>query len=155
RFATSVSNGTTALHLVLEALGIGVGDEVIVPAITFVATAAAVKHCGAVPVIADVDPGHWCLTADSIGSVFTSRTRAVIPVHLFGTPAPLLEIQNRFPNLAIVEDAAEAHGAKLNGRPVGTIGIAGVFSFYGNKLMTTGEGGMIVTSDADLHYRIN
>ncbi|HZS48612.1 MAG TPA: DegT/DnrJ/EryC1/StrS family aminotransferase [Blastocatellia bacterium] len=153
-YAASVSNGTTALHLALAALGVGPGDEVIVPAITFVATASAVAHCGAVPVIADVDPDHWCLTPETIENVLTPLTRIIIPVHLFGTPAPLKEIQSAFPRIQILEDAAEAHGARLHGGTAGTIGIAGVFSFYGNKLLTTGEGGMIVTSDPELHDQI-
>ena len=154
-FASSACNGTTALHLALAAIGIGPGDEVIIPAITFFATAEAVVYCGAVPVIADVDPDHWCLTAATIQSVLTPRTRAVIPVHLFGQPAPLNEIAKAYPTLQIVEDAAEAHGARLGNRIVGTIGITGAFSFYGNKLMTTGEGGMVLSSDSGVHERIN
>jgi len=154
-FATAVSNGTVALHLALAAMGIKPGDEVIVPAVTFFATAEAVVYCGATPVIADIDPDHWCLTEKTIESVLSSRTRAIIPVHLFGQPAPMDQIKNIFPSLMIIEDAAEAHGATVGSRYAGTIGETGIFSFYGNKLLTTGEGGMILTSDPEIHQRMN
>ena len=154
-YATAVCNGTVALHLALAALRIKPGDEVIVPAVTFFATAEAVVYCGATPVIAEIDPDHWCLTAETIESVLTSRTRAVIPVHLFGQPAPLDQIKSAFPNLLMIEDAAEAHGATVGGRYAGAIGETGVFSFYGNKLLTTGEGGMILTPDSEVHKRMN
>ena len=153
--ATAVCNGTVALHLALAALDIKPGDEVIVPAVTFFATAEAVVYCGATPVIAEIDPSHWCLTAETIESVLTSHTRAIIPVHLFGQPAPLDQIKSAFPDLLIIEDAAEAHGAMIGNRYAGSVGAAGVFSFYGNKLLTTGEGGMVLTSDSDLHKRMN
>ena len=145
----SVSNGTVALHLALVALGIGPGDEVIVPTLTFAASAAAVVHAGATPVLVDVEPGSWCLDPDAVEMAITPRTRALMPVHLYGQPSAmdrLLAIAERH-GLKVVEDAAEALGAFHHDRHVGTLGDAGTFSFYGNKLITTGEGGMILFKD--------
>lgn len=147
--AISVCNGTAALHLALVALDVGPGDEVIVPSLTFIATANAVKYTGATPVFADVDPDTWCLTASGIKRVLSPRTRAVIPVHLFGVPCDMdeimaLAIENTF---VVVEDCAEAHGATIDGHPVGRFGHMGTFSFYGNKILSCGEGGAIVASD--------
>lgn len=145
----SVSNGTVALHLALVALGVGPGDEVIVPTLTFAASAAAVVHAGATPVLVDVEPGSWCLDPDAVEAAITPRTRALMPVHLYGQPAAmdrLLEIAARH-GLKVVEDAAEALGAFHRGRHVGTAGDAGTFSFFGNKLITTGEGGMVLFKD--------
>jgi perosamine synthetase len=151
RFGVATSNGTTALHLSLVTLGIGPGDEVIVPALTFIATANVVVHAGAIPVFADVSEETWTLDPEQVESRITERTKAVIPVHLYGHPAdmnPLLElaVRNAF---WVVEDAAEAHGAEYNGKKVGGLGHLGCFSFYGNKIISTGEGGMIVTNDPD------
>ena len=153
--AIAVSNGTSALHLALVAAGLGPGDEVIVPALTFVVPANAVTYTGARPVFADVDPDTWTLDPVDVERRLTSRTRAIIAVHLYGHPAdmdPLLEIA-RARHLLVVEDAAEAHGAQYKGRRVGAIGHVGCFSFYGNKIISTGEGGMLVTDDAALAER--
>jgi perosamine synthetase len=147
--AVSVSNGTTALHLALHALGIGPGDEVIVPALTFVASANAVTYTGARPVFADVDPVTWCIDPADVARLISPRTRAIIPVHLYGHPAAMDEI-NRLADLyslTVIEDAAEAHGAIIGGRKVGGWGRIAAFSFYANKTITTGEGGMLTTDD--------
>jgi perosamine synthetase len=152
----AVMNGTAALHLALEALDIGRGDEVILPDLTFAASAEAVAHAGAVPVIVDVDPVHWALDASRVEAACTSRTKAIMPVHLYGHPAdmsPIMALANAR-GLVVVEDAAEAHGARYGGLRVGSIGHIGAFSFYGNKLLTTGEGGMCVTADARLADRM-
>ena len=148
-YALAVSNGTTGLHLALAALGLQPGDEVIVPDLTFVATANAVAYTGATPVLADIDPDTLCIDPASVKSRISERTRAIIPVHLYGHPADmdaLLEI-GRAHGVDIIEDAAEAHGAEYRGRRVGGLGKCGVFSFYGNKIITTGEGGMLTTND--------
>ena len=156
RHAIATSNGTTALHLALHALGLGPGDEVIVPALTFVASAHAVLMVGATPVLADVDPRTWCLDPLALERSLTPRTRAVMPVHLYGQPADMPAIGEiaRRHGLMIVEDAAEAQGAHIRGELVGSIGDVGAFSFYGNKIMTTGEGGMVVTDDDRLAARL-
>lgn len=151
----SVSNGTAALHLALHALGIGHGDEVIVPALSFVASANAVYYTGARPIFVDVDRHTWTLDPEQVEAHITPRTRAIMPVHLYGHPAPmreLLEIAARH-DLYVVEDAAEAHGARMNGARVGALGRIGAFSFYANKIITTGEGGMLTTNDAALADR--
>jgi perosamine synthetase len=153
--AVSVSNGTTALHLALHALGIGPGDEVIVPALTFVASANAVTYTGATPVFADVDPVTWCIEPHEVARLVTPRTKAVIPVHLYGHPAPMDAINELAAayNLLVIEDAAEAHGAAVNGKRTGGLGKIGAFSFYANKTITTGEGGMLTTDDGELAAR--
>ncbi len=156
RFGVACSNGTAALHLALAALGIGVGDEVIVPALTFVATANAVRYTGATPVFADADPRTWNLDPASVERRMTRKTRAIIAVHLYGQPAdlaPLAAIARRS-GAYLVEDAAEAHGARYRGKPVGAFGALACFSFYGNKMITTGEGGMVVTSNRRLDARL-
>jgi perosamine synthetase len=154
-YALAVSNGTTGLHLALATLGLQPGDEVIVPDLTFVATANAVAYTGATPVLADVDADTLCLDVASVKSLITPRTKAVIPVHLYGHPADmdaLSELSDAH-GLAIIEDAAEAHGAEYKGRRVGSFGKCAVFSFYGNKVITTGEGGMLTTNDRAFHQR--
>ena len=151
RFGVATSNGTTALHLSLVTLGIGPGDEVIVPALSFIATANVVIHAGAKPVFADISEETWTLDPEQVESRITGRTKAAIPVHLYGHPAdmaPLLELAERS-DFWVVEDAAEAHGAEYNGKKVGGLGHLGCFSFYGNKIISTGEGGMIVTNDPE------
>ena len=156
RYAIATSSGTTALHLALLALNIGPSDEVIVPTLTFIATANAVTYTGASPVFADSDPYTWTIDPKQIEAAITSRTKAIIPVHLYGHPAdmdPILDIAGHH-NLAVVEDAAEAHGACYKGRRVGIFGDVGCFSFYGNKIITTGEGGMVVTNRSDLAERV-
>lgn len=155
-YAIATSNGTAALHLALLALDIGPGDEVIVPTLTFIATANAVTYTGARPVFVDSEPDTWNIDPNLIEEAITPQTQAIIPVHLYGHPAnmdPILKIAARH-GLAVVEDAAEAHGARYKGRRVGGIGDIGVFSFYGNKIITTGEGGMVVTNRADLAERV-
>jgi perosamine synthetase len=147
--ALTTSNGTTALHLALVALGIGPGDEVIVPNLTFAASAAAVVHAGATPVLVDVRPDDWGIDPQEAEAAITPRTRAIMPVHLYGQPTDLValaELAERH-GLKILEDAAEALGAYYQGRHVGTFGDAAAFSFFGNKLITTGEGGMILFKD--------
>src|SRR5215471_14732418 len=153
-YAVSTSNGTTALHLALTGLGIGPGDEVIVPDLTFIATAATVAQTGATPVFADVSPTDWNITVEEVLRKRTARTRAVLPVHLYGNPADCAAIAAAVPGLLMIEDAAEACGASRNGRKSGTFGIAGSFSFYANKVITTGEGGMVVTGDRQLAERL-
>lgn len=152
RNGVAVSNGTVALHLALVALGIGPGDEVIVPDLTFAATINTVLYCGATPVIADVDRHTWCLSLAAIERVWTERTKAIIPVHLYGRPAeigPIAAFAARH-GIAVVEDCAEAHGARYAGRPVGVFGDIACFSFFANKIVTTGEGGMCLTGSAEL-----
>ena len=150
--AITVNNGTVGLYLALHSLGIGPEDEVLVPDLTFVATAHAVLQVGATPVFVDVEPDTWCIDPVAAERAITSRTRAIIPVHLYGHPADMkamTKLAMKF-GLLIIEDAAEAHGAEVDQQRVGSLGKVGVFSFYGNKIMTTGEGGMITTNDADL-----
>jgi perosamine synthetase len=155
RHAVATSNGTTALHLALVTLEIGPGDEVLVPDLTFVATANVVRYTGATPVLVDADPVTWGMDPADTARKLTPRTRAVIPVHVYGHPVdlePLLDLGRRH-GIKVVEDAAEAHGARYHGRRVGALGEIGAFSFYGNKIITTGEGGMVVTNDGDLAER--
>lgn len=151
----ATSNGTTALHLAVHALGIGPGDEVIVPALSFVASANAVQYTGARPVFADVDPVTWTLAPAEIERLLTPRTRAVMPVHLYGHPAPTAAIGDLAARhkLWVIEDAAEAHGATVGGRRAGGLGHVAAFSFYANKIITTGEGGMVTTDNPDLADR--
>lgn len=153
----ALANGTVALELALEALGVGKGHEVVVPPRTFVATALAVLRVGATPVFADIDRESGALRAETIERVITPRTRAIIPVHLGGFPAPMPEIMELARNrgLRVVEDCAQAHGAISSGRKVGTWGDIGAFSFCQDKILTTaGEGGCVVTDDDDLYRRI-
>lgn len=151
----STSNGTAALHLALASCGIGPGDEVIVPSLTFIATANAVRYLDAVPVFVDSSPRTWNLSPESVAQAVTPRTRAIVPVHLYGHPADMdaLNALARAHGLTIIEDAAEAHGAEYKGRRAGSLGRAAAFSFYGNKVVTTGEGGMITTDDDGLAER--
>ncbi len=155
--AVSTSNGTCALHLVLLALGIGPGDEVIVPTLSFVATANAVTYTGAKPAFADVDAACWCITAEEIEKRITPRTKAIMVVHLYGHPADMAAIGKvaRKHKLLLIEDAAEAHGAVCRGKVVGGLSDAAVFSFYGNKILTTGEGGMVTTNSRKLADKIH
>ncbi|MFM7008641.1 MAG: DegT/DnrJ/EryC1/StrS family aminotransferase [Betaproteobacteria bacterium] len=151
----AVSNGTVALHLALVAAGVGKGDEVIVPDLSFIATANSVLMAGAEPIFCDVDPVTLCMSPEAAEASITPRTKAIMPVHLYGHPAEmgaLMTIAEQH-GLVVIEDAAEAHGAKLNDKRVGGLGHCGAFSFYGNKNMTTGEGGMIVTNDSELAER--
>lgn len=155
KYALTVSNGTVGLHLALLSVGIKAGDEVIVPDLTFIATANAVSYIGAAPVFADIDPETLCIDPDSIKRKITPKTRAIMPVHLYGHPANMdhiMEIAADY-GLLVIEDCAEAHGAEYKGRKVGCIGNCGVFSFYGNKIITTGEGGMITTNDDAIYEK--
>lgn len=148
----AVTNGTVALHLALVALGIGPGDEVIVPDLTFAATINAVLHCGATPVIVDVDRTTWCMSREAVRQACSARTRAIIPVHLYGRPAeigPIVAYAHAH-GIAVIEDCAEAHGARYDGRMVGSFGDIACFSFYANKLISTGEGGMCLTACEEL-----
>tara|TARA_Y100000034_G_scaffold136675_1_gene214810 strand:- start:845 stop:1903 length:1059 start_codon:yes stop_codon:yes gene_type:complete len=156
-YATSTSNGTTALHLALLAIGIKEGDEVIVPNLTFATTANVVKHCGATPILVDVEKNTWNISPDEIRKNITLKTKAIIPVHLYGNPCDMNPIMNiaEEHNLIVIEDAAEAHGAEYKGRKVGSIGHIGCFSFFGNKIITTGEGGMCTSNDKKIINKIN
>ena len=155
KHALAFSSCTGALHLSLLALGIGKGDEVIVPELTWVATANAVLYTGATPIFADVEEDSWCLDADSFASKITPRTKAVMPVHLYGQPCRMDRIMAvaKAHNLYVVEDAAPSIGAEFKGQRTGSFGNFGCFSFQGAKLVVTGEGGMLLTNDSDLYQR--
>ncbi|MFQ5681800.1 MAG: DegT/DnrJ/EryC1/StrS family aminotransferase [Candidatus Binatia bacterium] len=152
KHAVAFCNGTAALHATLLATGIGRGDEVIVPDITFVSTATSVIHTGATPVFADVDPVTLNIRPESIQQNITSRTRAIVPVHYAGQSADMDRIldMGRSHGLEVIEDAAEAHGAEYKGRRIGSLGRAAIFSFTPNKNITSGEGGMVTTNDDQL-----
>ena len=156
RPCVAVNSGTSALHLALLAAGIGPGDEVVVPSFTFAATANAVAMTGARPVFADIAPDTFCLDSASLAAAVGPRTAAVIPVHLYGQAADMDEISavaDRH-GLLVLEDAAQAHAATQDGRPVGALGDLAAFSFYATKNMTTGEGGMVVCADDDVARRV-
>lgn len=156
RFAVSCSNGTTALHLALLALSVGPGDEVIVPSLTWISSVNAIVHAGAVPILVDSENETWNMCPKAIEQAITGRTRAILVVHLYGHPANMPEI-SRIANahdLPIVEDAAEAHGAVVGCNRVGSIGQIGCFSFFGNKIITTGEGGMVTTDSSELDAKL-
>lgn len=155
RHAIAVPHCTAALHLSLAALGIGPGDEVIVPELTWIATASPIAYVGATPVFADVDRETWCITADAIRACVTPKTKAIIPVDLYGLTPDMDSVRavaDEF-GLAIIEDAAQAIGCRYRERPAGSLGTLGTFSFHGTKTMTTGEGGMLVTDRTDLYER--
>jgi perosamine synthetase len=155
-YALTCTSGTSALHLALLGAGVGPGDEVIVPTLTFVASANAVMYCGATPVFIDIEPETWNLDIDQLESKVTPKTKAIMAVHLFGHPVdmdPVMRVAGRY-GLAVIEDAAEAIGAEYKGRRVGSIGHVATFSLYGNKIITTGEGGMITTNDAQMHRKM-
>jgi perosamine synthetase len=149
RFGVTTTSGTTALHLALAALSIGPGDEVIVPTFTMASTVFAILYVGATPVLVDSNPETWTIDVEGIERKITPQTRAIMPVHIYGHACdmdPVLDIASRH-DLVVLEDAAEAHGAEYKGRRLGGLGRASCFSFYANKIVTTGEGGMVVTSD--------
>ena len=157
KHALTVANGTAALELALAALEIGPGDEVVVPARTFIATASAVVRCGATPVVSDIDTVSQNLNSETLSAVLSDRTRAVIPVHLAGWPADMDEILAvaKTYGLAVIEDCAQAHGALYKGQPVGTIGDIGCFSFCQDKIISTGgEGGLVLTNNTSLYKRM-
>jgi perosamine synthetase len=156
RHALACNTGTAAIHLALLGLGVGPGDEVITPTLTFVATANAVTYCGARPVFVDSEERTWNLDPARLEALIGPRTKAIVVVHLYGQPADMdavLEIARRR-GVPVVEDAAEAHGAEYRGHRVGSMGDVAAFSFYGNKVITTGEGGMVVTDDGALAERV-
>jgi perosamine synthetase len=151
----SVVNGTAALDVAVAALGIGPGDEVIMPAFTIISCAASIVRAGATPVLVDVDPRTWNMNVDQIEDKISPRTKAIMAVHIYGLPVdldPVMEIIQRH-GLNLIEDAAEAHGLTYKGRPCGGFGDISIFSFYANKLITTGEGGMVLTNDDELAQR--
>lgn len=156
KYAITTSNGTAALHLTMLASGIGPGDEVIVPSMTFVATANAVSYVGAQPIFVDSELESWNIDPEKIKEKITRRTKAIIPVHLYGHPAnmgPIIKLAKKY-GLLVIEDAAEAHGAKYRSRVVGSMGDMGCFSFFGNKIITTGEGGMVTTNNKKIAEKI-
>ena len=152
KYGVATANGTVALHLALETLGIKKGDEVIVPDLTFVAVANTVTYCNAKPVFVDAHPEYWCIDPERIEEKITPRTKAIIPVHLYGHPCDMDQIMKiaEEHDLYVIEDAAEAHGAEYKGKKVGSFGDISCFSFYGNKIITTGEGGMCLTDNEEL-----
>jgi len=163
-YGVAVSNGTTALQTAVKSIGLSAGDEVIMPAFTIISCAVAVVECGAIPVLVDSEPRTWCLDVKQVEAKITARTKAIMPVHIYGHPVDMdaiLELARKH-NLRIIEDAAEAHGAEYNSsferqNPVwkrcGGIGDISCFSFYANKLITTGEGGMILTNEPEIAER--
>lgn len=156
KYCVSVCNGTVALHLALLALGVRPGDEVLVPSLTYIATANAVRYVGAEPVFVDVDPETWCIDPSKIEACITRRTKGIIPVHLYGHPADMDAINHiaGVNGLWVVEDAAEAHFALYKGRPVGSLSQMATFSFFGNKIFTCGEGGAVTVSDPAVYLRL-
>jgi perosamine synthetase len=156
RATIGVCNGTMALHLAMLGLGVRPGEEVLVPSLTYIATANAVRYVGAEPVFVDVDPNTWCIDPKLLEANITPRTRGIIAVHLYGHPADMDAI-NKIAGahgLWVVEDAAEAHLARYKGRPVGGLASLATFSFYGNKIITSGEGGAITLNDPQLETRL-
>ncbi len=152
RYGIACANGTVAMHLAMATLGLEPGDEVIIPTFTMIATANAVSYCGANPVLVDQEPDYWQMDLNQIEDKISPRTKAIVPVHIYGHPVdmdPLMELADSH-GIAVIEDAAEAHGAEYKGRRAGGLGHAAGFSFYGNKIITTGEGGMITTNDREL-----
>ena len=156
RFCTCVCNATLGLDAAMRAVGVGFGDEVIVPSFTFIASASSVVHCGAIPVFADVVPGTHLIDLEQVEAKITPRTRAVMPVHFAGRPVDMDDLMAlcRDRGVAVVEDAAQAHGAAWRGKPVGALGDVGVFSFQSSKNITSGEGGAMVTNDEGLADRL-
>ncbi|HRW49267.1 MAG TPA: DegT/DnrJ/EryC1/StrS family aminotransferase [Caldilinea sp.] len=149
KYGIACANGTVAMHLAMATLGLEPGDEVIIPTFTMIATANAVTYCGAKPVLVDMDPGYWQMDLNHVEAKITPRTKAIVPVHIYGHPTdmdPLMALAEKH-GLMVIEDAAEAHGAEYKGRRTGGLGHAAGFSFYGNKIITTGEGGMVTTND--------
>ena len=155
RSAIGVANGTLALHLALMTMDLRPGDEVLVPSLTYIATANAVRYCGAESVFVEVDPKSWCIDPERLEDAITRRTKGIIPVHLYGHPADMDRINHvaATHGLWVVEDAAESHYARYRGRRTGGLASVGVFSFYGNKVLTSGEGGAVTLHDPALEHR--
>ena len=152
QYGIACANGTVAMHLAMATLGLEPGDEVIIPTFTMIATANAVTYCGAKPVLVDMEPEYWQMDMNMVADRITPRTKAIVPVHIYGHPVdmdPLREIAARH-GLLVIEDAAEAHGAEYKGKRAVGLGDAAGFSFYGNKIITTGEGGMVTTNNHDI-----
>lgn len=152
RYGIACANGTVAMHLAMATLGLEPGDEVIVPTFTMIATINAVTYCGATPVLVDCEPDYWQMDVAHVAAKITPRTKAIVPVHIYGHPVdmdPLMELAGKH-GIKVIEDAAEAHGAEYKGKRTGGLGHAAGFSFYGNKIITTGEGGMITTDDREI-----
>lgn len=156
RFALSCANGTVSLHLTLLGLGIQPGDEVIMPTLTYIATANCARYCGATPVFIDSEEDTFNMDPTKIEAAITEKTRAIMPVHLYGLPCNMPEINRiaKAHGLAVIEDAAEAFGASINGQKTGSFGDVASFSFFGNKIITSGEGGMVTCDDEDLYQRM-
>lgn len=156
RFASSVFNGTVAMHLCLLALGLGPGDEVIVPSFTYIASVNCIRYVGATPVFVDSLADTWQMDPDDVARKITKRTKAVIAVHIYGHPCDMSRLRRICDEntLYLIEDCAEAIGSQIGGRHVGTFGDISGFSFFGNKTITTGEGGMVVTNHPELHRRV-
>jgi len=155
KYGVSVCNGTVAIETALSALEISSGDEIILPTFTIISCVLAVLRRGGIPVLVDVEPETWCMDVNMVESKITRRTKAVMPVHIYGHPVdmdPLLWLSEKY-GVKVVEDAAEVHGAKYKGKKCGSIGDISCFSFYPNKIITTGEGGMVLTNDARLATR--
>lgn len=151
KYGVAVSNGTTALQLAVGCIGLGPGDEVIMPTFTIISCALAVVYNSGVPVLVDSDPRTWCMDVSQIEAKITARTKAIMPVHIYGHPVDMetvLELARKY-DLVVIEDAAEAHGAEYKGRKRGGLGDISCFSFYANKVITTGEGGMVLTNNSD------
>ena len=157
KFALTASSGTTALHLALLACGIEKNDEVLIPNITFITTANVVRYVGATPVLVDINFNDWNMDIEDLKKKITSKTKAIIPVHLYGFPAQMQEIMEiaSEKELFVIEDSAEALGASIDGVKTGNFGDIGCFSFYGNKVITTGEGGMITTKNEELLQKMD
>lgn len=153
KYGVSVCNGTVAIHLALAALGIGKGDEVIIPSFTMIATAFAVCYTGAMPVFVDADKDTWNIDVNKIEEKITNKTKAIIPVHIYGNPCDMDKINEiaKKHNLYVIEDAAEAHGALYKGKKAGSFSDVACFSFFANKIITTGEGGMVVTNNEEYY----
>jgi perosamine synthetase len=155
KYALATSSCTTALHLILLALGVGPGDEVIVPAFTWVSTANVVLYCGATPIFTDVECGAFNMDVSQVAEKITEHTKAIMPVHLFGLCADVDALSKAAPGIPVVEDAACASGSSYKGRPAGSLGVAAAFSFHPRKSITTGEGGMVTSNNEELAEKVN
>ncbi|MFH1257097.1 MAG: DegT/DnrJ/EryC1/StrS family aminotransferase [Candidatus Diapherotrites archaeon] len=155
KYGITTFNGTCSLSLILQVLGIGKGDEIIVPNTTFAATASVALYAGAKPVLADVDARHWGISIEEVKKKISPKTKAVMPVHLYGHPCEMDELNALAEkhNFFVIEDAAQSHGAEFKGKRTGALGTCSSFSFYGNKLITTGEGGIVLSNDKEFYEK--